>query len=785
MADGKVLIDIALNTSGIKASLNDVRKSIASAGSTIGSLGGSSKKAKSALELLANANSKLASKTNILKSALSSVKSYLSSYVSIYSIVDTIKEAIGLSSDLAEVQNVVDTTFEESADSIDNFAKTAVQSFGMSELSAKNFVSSFGSTLKAAGIEKDLDGMSIALTQLVGDFASFRNISYEDAFQKIQSAISGQTRGIRLYGVAVTDANLSNYALELGITKSTKAMTENEKIMLRISFMLKSMRDYAGDFAKTQDSWANQTRLLSETWKEFLVVMGDIFRVALTGVLKGMLKFVQNLVMVAKYVRGFIALIQDSSTKFDEFGNIISGKFAPPDYSGFGDGIESDMSNIEESANDASEALKGVLASYDDVQVLSKQSSGSLKSDSLTADDFNLTNLLAEQQAALDKYSTDIEMPEFNISKLQKAVDWYNNNLRPMFDWILDHKNEIFKALLLIVSGFLLFGLLKNIFSVVSTIAGLVTSIQTIVGLISAGGPVAIAIVGIIALIIGLIATFALLYISCKDFRDAANKMFKGVADYANEMFKSIQKSFEDVVDQFDDLTDALGELGIEWSDIFDAIFSGLGTILKANIAQITAFVNTFLNIVEGFLESLTGTIRFVGGIINGDWEAIWAGLVDITISKVRIITSLIDGLLSIVNEILKSFGSDFQFGYLNDMLDDARDKVVSDKYVKGKSKNSFQGFNNSNIVESNAVKNNTLGWFNSTGLNNGSTDISSLYRQQTNTNNYLNKINTALQQASNKEVSINLDGKTIGKASVDFINGTTIRTGKNPLLGT
>ena len=59
------------------------------------------------------------------------------------------KECIELGSDLAEVQNVVDVTFGEGAGTIDAFAKSAASSFGMSELSAKQFTGTMGSMLKS------------------------------------------------------------------------------------------------------------------------------------------------------------------------------------------------------------------------------------------------------------------------------------------------------------------------------------------------------------------------------------------------------------------------------------------------------------------------------------------------------------------------------------------------------------------------------------------------------------------------------------------------------------
>lgn len=95
------------------------------------------------------------------------------------------KASIDLASDLAEVQNVVDVVFGESANHVNNFAKSALQSYGLSELSAKQYTSTMGAMLKSMGLTQDkVLGMSESITALTGDMASFYNLDTDAAFQK-------------------------------------------------------------------------------------------------------------------------------------------------------------------------------------------------------------------------------------------------------------------------------------------------------------------------------------------------------------------------------------------------------------------------------------------------------------------------------------------------------------------------------------------------------------------------------------------------------------------------
>lgn len=94
--------------------------------------------------------------------------------------------AVKMASDLNEVQNVVDTTFENSSETINKFAKSAAEQFGISELSAKQFTGTMGAMLKSMGLgNKDITDMSIALSGLAGDMASFYNLDPEEAFEKL------------------------------------------------------------------------------------------------------------------------------------------------------------------------------------------------------------------------------------------------------------------------------------------------------------------------------------------------------------------------------------------------------------------------------------------------------------------------------------------------------------------------------------------------------------------------------------------------------------------------
>lgn len=112
---------------------------------------------------------------------------------------DWAMEAVNAASDLAEVQNVVDVTFGESASEIDRWAKTAITQFGLTETKAKQFASTMGAMMKSSGLAgPEIVQMSTDLSGLAADMASFYNLDFETAFQKIRSGLSGETEPLTL-----------------------------------------------------------------------------------------------------------------------------------------------------------------------------------------------------------------------------------------------------------------------------------------------------------------------------------------------------------------------------------------------------------------------------------------------------------------------------------------------------------------------------------------------------------------------------------------------------------
>ena len=250
---------------------------------------------------------------NRISEAARSTAALLASVFVVKKLIQFGKEAIELGSDLEEVQNVVDVTFTTMSEKVNEFAKNAAVSAGLSETMAKRYVGTFGAMSKSFGFAEDeAYQMSIALTQLSGDVASFYNITQDEAYTKLKSVFTGETETLKDLGVVMTQAALDQYALANGFGKTTSKMTEQEKVALRHRFVMEKLAGASGDFVRTSDSWANQTRILKLQVESLMATIGQ-----------GLINIFTPFIKVINILLGKLATVANA---FKSFTELITGK---------------------------------------------------------------------------------------------------------------------------------------------------------------------------------------------------------------------------------------------------------------------------------------------------------------------------------------------------------------------------------------------------------------------------------------------------------------------------
>lgn len=223
------------------------------------------------------------------------------------------KAAIEAASDLQEVQNVVDVTFGDSANQIESWAKKAGKQYGLTETAAKKYTSTIGAMLKSQGMADDeIVQTSTDLAGLTADMASFYNLDFETAFQKIRSGISGETEPLKQLGINMSAANLEAFRLSKGIEKAYSSMSQSEQTMLRYQYLMQATSDAQGDFARTSDGYANAARRVETAMETIKTKAGEVllpFIADATSQIAGLLESLTS---------GEITTAMDDFTSIDE-----------------------------------------------------------------------------------------------------------------------------------------------------------------------------------------------------------------------------------------------------------------------------------------------------------------------------------------------------------------------------------------------------------------------------------------------------------------------------------
>ena len=219
-----------------------------------------------------------------------------------------------LASDMEETTNKINVAFGDSAAQVFAWSETSIEQMGLAGQSALDAAALFGDMATSMGFSQEsAAGMSMNLTQLGADLASFKNIPIEQAMTALNGVFTGETESMKMLGVVMTETNLEAFALAQGIEKSVSEMTQAEKISLRYAFVMENTKNAQGDFARTSEGAANQMRMFQESLKELGVQFGQIILPTITKMisgLNGMLQGFENLSPgVKRLIIGFAAFL--------------------------------------------------------------------------------------------------------------------------------------------------------------------------------------------------------------------------------------------------------------------------------------------------------------------------------------------------------------------------------------------------------------------------------------------------------------------------------------------
>ncbi len=366
---------------------------------------------------------------NGLQSSLKKFGGAIAAAFSIKAIVNFSSQAVELASDISEVQNVVNTAFGDMAYKCEAFADTAIEQFGMSKLAAKQTASTYMAMAKSMGVPVDAaSNMAIEIAKLTGDVASFYNLDHDSAATKLKSVFTGETETLKDLGVVMTETNLKEFAMAKGITKSYNAMTQAEKVGLRYAFVTNALSDASGDFAKTQNSWANQTRILSERWKEFMSEIGSALITVLTPALQILNNIVSALTSFAVKIKEITAALFSTNMQESKQTDHIQSAVTAQNY-------------LTDAIEETAQAQNKSLAGFDEINKISGNAPVSQTSVNIGSESETISSLPQVANSSTIKAAEHIKMV------FQELIDWFHTNLSPSFASAIDNITPKFSGI--------------------------------------------------------------------------------------------------------------------------------------------------------------------------------------------------------------------------------------------------------------------------------------------------------------------------------------------------
>lgn len=226
-------------------------------------------------------------------------------------MVREIDKSIDAASDLNESVNKTTVVFGQSAKEVLAWSNTTADAMGISQRAALEYAGTLGNLFVSQGVNRaEAAEMSKTLIELAADQASFNNIAggTPAVLDDFNSGVVGQYEPLRKYGIVMSEANVQQKAMQMGLAATAKEITEQDKVRARQAMIVEQSATAMGDFARTADGAANAQRRVDAQLENYRTMAGKIFlpfREQTLGILADVL---QNMAPYAENIMNQFAL---------------------------------------------------------------------------------------------------------------------------------------------------------------------------------------------------------------------------------------------------------------------------------------------------------------------------------------------------------------------------------------------------------------------------------------------------------------------------------------------
>lgn len=186
---------------------------------------------------------------------------------------------IKAASDAEESGSKFNTIFQDIQGKANETAKNFAKNFGQSSVASKTLLGDTADLLTGFNFSQDaaLD-LSTQVNELAVDLASFTNFSggAKGASAALTKALLGERESVKSLGVSILEEDVKK-KVALNTAKGLTFETERQaKAYATLQIAQEQSKNAIGDFARTQDSFANKMRILGSRINDLAVSFGKI-----------------------------------------------------------------------------------------------------------------------------------------------------------------------------------------------------------------------------------------------------------------------------------------------------------------------------------------------------------------------------------------------------------------------------------------------------------------------------------------------------------------------------
>ena len=344
----------------VRSALRRFSKDSDAEGDSLDKLSTRSTKLSDRLRGLQSSARKSASSFNVLNKATSTLKTALHGLIGLR-LGTWLADAANQSIRYTENLNLFTVAMGDAVDQGTDFVNRMSEIYGMDPSNLMRYAGNFYQLADAISMpDEAAANLSLGLTKATNDIASLFNVDIETVFNDLSSGMQGMSRAVRKYGMDIRTTTLQQTALTLGITQQVEAMSEADRQGLRFITMMRQASNASGDFAKTIEAPANQLRIFKEQMSQLGRAIGDLF----IGPLSRAIAYINGFVMALRMMISFVASL---------FGIVTGSASGATDAA---DSVASSIGGIGDAAGSAAKKLKGMLAPFDELNVLQQADPG-------------------------------------------------------------------------------------------------------------------------------------------------------------------------------------------------------------------------------------------------------------------------------------------------------------------------------------------------------------------------------------------------------------------------